>query len=83
MLATYLWNRALCEALYPALQGLEVALRNSKPIAGIPSFLVARGHAAGCFSISIPSVASAIECSITSRYGTGICPIRHPGIRRS
>ena len=25
----YLWNLALCESLYPALQGIEVALRNS------------------------------------------------------
>ena len=25
----YLWNMALCESLYPALQGVEVALRNS------------------------------------------------------
>ena len=27
--ATYLWNLALCESLYPALQGIEVTLRNS------------------------------------------------------
>ena len=26
---TYLWNLALCESLYPILQGIEVALRNS------------------------------------------------------
>ena len=25
---TYLWNLALCESLYPTLQGIEVALRN-------------------------------------------------------
>ena len=29
VLAVYLWNLALCESLYPALQGIEVALRNS------------------------------------------------------
>ncbi len=29
MLARYLWNMALCRSLYPALQGLEIALRNS------------------------------------------------------
>lgn len=28
-LATYLWNLALCEGLYPSLHGIEVALRNS------------------------------------------------------
>ena len=28
-LATYLWNLALCESLYPSLHGIEVALRNS------------------------------------------------------
>ena len=28
-LGTYLWNLALCESLYPALQGIEVTLRNS------------------------------------------------------
>ena len=27
--ARYLWNTALCESLYPALNGLEIALRNS------------------------------------------------------
>jgi len=29
LFAHYAWNIALCESLYPALQGLEVALRNS------------------------------------------------------
>jgi len=29
VVSTYLWNMALSEALYPALHGLEVALRNS------------------------------------------------------
>lgn len=29
MLSRYFWNIALCEALYPTLQSLEVALRNS------------------------------------------------------
>ena len=29
MLARYLWNMALCRSLYPVLQGLEIALRNS------------------------------------------------------
>lgn len=29
VLANYLWNLALCEALYPALQGIEIALRNT------------------------------------------------------
>lgn len=28
-LATYLWNLALCESLYPSLHGIEVSLRNS------------------------------------------------------
>ena len=28
-LARYLWNTALCEALYPSLQHVEIALRNS------------------------------------------------------
>jgi hypothetical protein len=28
-LARYLWNIALCRALYPTLQGLEIALRNA------------------------------------------------------
>ena len=28
-LATYLWNSALCESLYPSLHGIEVSLRNS------------------------------------------------------
>ena len=29
LFAHYAWNIAICESLYPALQGLEVALRNS------------------------------------------------------
>jgi hypothetical protein len=29
LLARYLWNMALCEALYPVIQSLEVAFRNS------------------------------------------------------
>lgn len=29
MIVTYLWNVALSEALFPALQGIEIALRNS------------------------------------------------------
>lgn len=29
VLARYAWNIALCEALYPALQNLEIALRNN------------------------------------------------------
>ena len=28
-LATYLWNLALCESLYPSMHGIEVSLRNS------------------------------------------------------
>ena len=39
ILACYLWNLALCEALYPCLQGLEaVALRNSINIAATETF---------------------------------------------
>ncbi len=34
VLARYLWNAALCEALYPSLQALEVALRNTVFSAG-------------------------------------------------
>lgn len=29
VVGTYLWNTALCEALYPSLQTVEIALRNS------------------------------------------------------
>ncbi len=29
IIGRYLWNTALGEALYPSLQGLEIALRNS------------------------------------------------------
>jgi hypothetical protein len=28
-LARYVWNTCLCESLYPALQNLEIGLRNS------------------------------------------------------
>ena len=35
---TYLWNLALCESLYPTLQGIEVALRNGIHDAAIAEF---------------------------------------------
>jgi hypothetical protein len=38
LIANYLWNMALSEALYPVLQGLEVALRNSLHAAGASAF---------------------------------------------
>jgi hypothetical protein len=38
LLARYLWNMALCEALYPALHSLEIALRNSLHAALTASF---------------------------------------------
>ena len=34
----YLWNLALCESLYPALQGIEIALRNSVNEAAFTEF---------------------------------------------
>jgi hypothetical protein len=37
-LANYLWNVALCESLYPALHGLEIALRNAVFRAGAAAF---------------------------------------------
>jgi hypothetical protein len=37
-IANYLWNLALCESLYPALHGLEVAMRNAVFSAGSAVF---------------------------------------------
>lgn len=37
-IANYLWNLALCESMYPALYGLEVALRNAVFRAGAEAF---------------------------------------------
>lgn len=37
-IAHYLWNLALCESLYPALHGLEVAMRNTIFSAGAAVF---------------------------------------------
>jgi hypothetical protein len=37
-IANYLWNLALCESLYPALNSLEVALRNAVFDAGARAF---------------------------------------------
>lgn len=37
-IANYLWNLALCEAMYPALHGLEVAVRNAVFRAGATAF---------------------------------------------
>src|SRR5713226_1420752 len=38
LFAHYAWNIALCESLYPALQGLEVALRNSIHDAAVAAY---------------------------------------------
>jgi len=35
---TYLWNIALCESLYPALNCLEISLRNSIHDAAVQDF---------------------------------------------
>lgn len=37
-IANYLWNLALCESLYPALHGLEIAMRNAVFSAGTAVF---------------------------------------------
>jgi hypothetical protein len=37
-IANYLWNLALCEAMYPALHGLEVTVRNAVFRAGATAF---------------------------------------------
>ncbi len=38
VIATYLWNLALSESLYPSLQSLEIALRNSMNLAITAAF---------------------------------------------
>ena len=38
VIAKYVWNIALCEALYPALHTLEVALRNAVHQAAVGCF---------------------------------------------
>lgn len=38
MLANYVWNMTLSEALYPALDGIEIALRNSIHAAAVARF---------------------------------------------
>src|SRR5215218_9061396 len=47
VLARYLWNTALCEALYPSLHFLEVALRNVVFEAAAATYPA--HHGAGCW----------------------------------
>jgi hypothetical protein len=49
VVSTYLWNVALCEALYPTLHGLEVALRNSLYNAGEQRFATAATGEVACW----------------------------------
>ncbi|HEX2204843.1 MAG TPA: hypothetical protein VHG91_16155 [Longimicrobium sp.] len=55
-LANYLWNTALCEALYPAVQGLEVALRNTLFDAGEAAFADRAAREAPCWLDAYPPV---------------------------
>jgi hypothetical protein len=48
-LANYLWNLALCESLYPSLNGLEVALRNAVFRAGAAVFGVTATRDVPCW----------------------------------
>lgn len=56
VLSTYLWSMALCEALYPALHGLEVALRNSLFTAGERKFAGIRHRHVPCWLDADPPI---------------------------
>jgi hypothetical protein len=56
VMSTYLWSMALCEALYPALHGLEVALRNSLFDAGQQRFAGARHRHVPCWLDADPPI---------------------------
>jgi hypothetical protein len=56
VVSTYLWNVALCEALYPTLNGLEVALRNSLYNAGEQRFATAAKGEVACWLDADPPI---------------------------
>lgn len=58
-IANYLWNLALCESLYPALNGLEVALRNAVFDAGAQVFSGISTRDVPCWLDANPSLLDA------------------------
>jgi hypothetical protein len=55
-IATYLWNLALCESVYPALNGLEIALRNAVFNAGAQIFSGISTRDVPCWLDASPSL---------------------------
>jgi len=55
-IANYLWNLALCESLYPALHGLEVAFRNAVFNAGAQIFSGVATRDVPCWLDANPSL---------------------------
>jgi hypothetical protein len=55
-IANYLWNLALCESLYPTLNGLEIALRNAVFNAGAQIFSGISTRGVPCWLDANPSL---------------------------
>jgi hypothetical protein len=55
-IANYLWNLALCESLYPALHGLEIAMRNAVFSAGASVFRGIATRDVACWLDSDPPI---------------------------
>lgn len=66
-IANYLWNLALCESLYPALNGLEIAFRNAVFNAGAQIFSGISTRDVPCWLDANPSLFDADhEQSVTA-----------------
>jgi len=71
VLARYLWNASLCEALYPSLHFLEVALRNVVFEAAAATYPPA-GAGSGCW-LERPGILHAEEARMVRAAGQRLC----------
>lgn len=71
-LCNYLWNTALCEALYPAVQGLEVALRNTLFDAGAAAFAGGATRESPCWRDASPPVLLPAEAARVEQAKRGL-----------
>ncbi|CAA9324623.1 MAG: hypothetical protein AVDCRST_MAG68-2010 [uncultured Gemmatimonadetes bacterium] len=86
VIVRYLWNVALCEALYPSLQSLEVALRNTLfnageavyPFTGTPAAPAQHALAHDLIGWMSPSLRQTVEAldRFNAVHSAGLEPFR-------
>jgi hypothetical protein len=80
VITRYLWNTALCEALYPSLQALEVALRNTIFDAGSAVYPFTGASQAGqvpCW-LDVPGILHADEARMVAAAKTRLQQAHKP-----